>query len=233
MANYKSGLLFYNFSQPGLEFRFGGGNPPCDTGFDNSKKLIHLGIDPNFNTKNNTNKGITWEEFNYFSKELAFDPSCENFINMPSSINNVIFKIKKWDVVRGDEIKNQGIANLLSTQFNSLSIVNFFKKYYFIDFSKKITDNNKIINFNFGYDIIDDDVVNYINEIDNFGNSPELMDNLYKYLLEVNEGSKMLIKNSKVIYFSNKIYALQNSTKIIILFSVIMGGYLIYNVLKK
>ena len=63
--------------------------------------------------KNDSSNGIDWNTFKLYARELGYDPTCENFKSMPSTIYNVLFKLKYCDSIGGDKIKNQGIANVL------------------------------------------------------------------------------------------------------------------------
>lgn len=60
-----------------------------------------------------TNKGITWATFSGMAKKLNYEPSCENFINMPESIWAKIYKNGIWDRWGLDNMKPQAIADTI------------------------------------------------------------------------------------------------------------------------
>ena len=45
-----------------------------------------------FTFKFNQNKGINWSVFKTYSDEYVYEPTCENFKEMPDEIWNTIFK---------------------------------------------------------------------------------------------------------------------------------------------
>jgi hypothetical protein len=181
----------------------------CDIGTSNM---------PIFGIKNNnTSYGITWEEFNNYSKELFYEPSCDNFKNMPKNIYNLIFKKKRWNNIQGDKIKNQGIANVLSelhglglgTVGIALSKFGYVRPYS----SGSISENVSKV-----FKLTDEDVA-FINKLDAEGKSPLLFDELKKE------------KDS--VYWASKIYVLKTSEKIGIGVGVLFLGYVAYKIIKR
>jgi hypothetical protein len=57
-----------------------------------------------------TNRGITYKTFVSFSKNLGYQPTCDNFINMPDDIWMKIAKKGFWDNLNLDSLKSDGIA---------------------------------------------------------------------------------------------------------------------------
>lgn len=67
-----------------------------------------------------TNKGVTWGAFVQLSKKLGYQATPELFYKMPKDIWLKIYKIGFWDAVKGDQIKSQAIADMVSDiGFNS------------------------------------------------------------------------------------------------------------------
>lgn len=62
---------------------------------------------------NHTNKGITWKTFESLAPKLGYKATPQLFYAMPDDIWGKIFKQGYWDVIRGDEIKSQAIAETL------------------------------------------------------------------------------------------------------------------------
>ena len=87
-----------------LERRYGA--TECDLG-------TSFNVFLNKEVANDSSYGIDWNTFKLYADELGYYPTCENFKNMPRTIYNVLFKLKYWDSIGGDKIKNQGIANVL------------------------------------------------------------------------------------------------------------------------
>ncbi len=60
-----------------------------------------------------TNKGITWTTFNSCAAKCGFLATPELFYQMPSYVWNAIFKQMYWDVIMGDKINSQAVADSL------------------------------------------------------------------------------------------------------------------------
>lgn len=60
-----------------------------------------------------TNKGVTWKTFITLAPKLGYTATPKLFYDMPDDVWGKIFKSSYWDVVRGDEIKSQAIADTL------------------------------------------------------------------------------------------------------------------------
>lgn len=181
----------------------------CDIGTSNM---------PIFGIKNNnTSYGITWDEFNNYSKELFYEPSCDNFKNMPKNIYNLIFKKKRWDSIQGDKIKNQAIANVLSEfyGFGLSEVFNSLNKFGYVRPYKSGTIEE---NLNNAFMLTDDDI-NFINKLDEQGKSGLLFDELKK--------------EKDIVYWSSKPYVLRNSEKIALGVGALFLIYAVYKLIKK
>jgi len=60
-----------------------------------------------------TNKGITWRTFKSLAPKLGYIATPNLFYAMPDEIWDKIFKYGYWNVIRGDEIKSQAVADTL------------------------------------------------------------------------------------------------------------------------
>lgn len=189
MADYRKALFSIKLQVGGLKYNLLAGDTPCDLGFetdpDELKKFDFLKnavIKPQF--KFNQNKGIYWSVFKTYSDEYAYEPTCENFKEMPDEIWNTIFKKQYWNNIGGDKIKNQGVANVLSyiaLKGESLGVVylqnNLQKIFNSYGYTLKPKQNVNIMNVNWGN--LDDEYIDIINELDAKGKSPELFDKLF------------------------------------------------------
>lgn len=61
-----------------------------------------------------TNKGVTYATFINLANKVGYQPTAENFFNMPDSIWDGIFKIGYWDPWKLDNMKSQAIADTLA-----------------------------------------------------------------------------------------------------------------------
>lgn len=63
-----------------------------------------------------TNKGVTWEAWQKFAPALGYtkmSDSLKAFYKMNPNDWGVIFKSGYWDAIKGDEIRSQGLADML------------------------------------------------------------------------------------------------------------------------
>jgi lysozyme family protein len=60
-----------------------------------------------------TNKGVTWKTFTSLAPKLGYVATPALFYAMPDSVWDKIFRNGYWNVIRGDEIKSQAIAETL------------------------------------------------------------------------------------------------------------------------
>ena len=189
MADYRKALFSIKLEVGGLKYNLLAGDTPCDLGIetdpDELKKFDFLKdavVKPQF--KFNQNKGIYWSIFKTYSDEYVYEPTCENFKEMPDEIWNTIFKKQYWNNIGGDKIKNQGVANVLSyiaLKGGSLGVVylqnNLQKIFNSYGYTLKPKENVNIMNVNWGN--LDDEYIDIINELDAKGKSPELFDKLF------------------------------------------------------
>jgi hypothetical protein len=187
MADYRKTLFSIRSEVGGLKYSLLAGDIPCNLGVETDpeelKKFDFLKdapVKPEF--KFNVNKGIYWSVFKTYSDEYLYEPTCENFKEMPDEIWNTIFKKLYWNNIGGDQIKNQGVANMLSyIALKSIGVVylqnnlqTIFKSY---GYEIKPKENITIMNVNWGS--LDSEYIDIINELDAKGKSPELFDKLF------------------------------------------------------
>jgi lysozyme family protein len=161
-----------------------------------------------------TNKGITWSTFKGLSSKLGYSATCDNFLKMPDSIWGKIYKDGYWNPMQGDRIQNQAIANSFvemawgsgvgsntSTRGAIAYLKNFFKSKY-----------------NKSFDTITQ-IVDYVNELDNSGQTPQLFEKLYDFRKSLytsfNQPSNLKgwINRLDSFYLLNKPYATSTKTK--------------------
>ena len=179
-----------------------------------------------------TNKGVTWATFKAMASNLGYSANCENFIKMPNDIWAKIYKEGFWNPIQGDRIKNQAIANSFvemaymsgvgsntSTKGAIAYLKTFFK-------SKYNTSLNTITQ-----------IVDYVNELDKQGKTPELFENLYDFRKNLyqsfNQPSNLKgwINRLDAFYLVNKPYALSTGEKSSIavgLLLIVAGATLYY-----
>lgn len=187
MADYRKALFSLKFEKGGLEYNLLAGETPCNLGFETDpeelKKYNFLKDSPvKQEFKYNQNKGIGWNVFKTYSDEFLYEPTCENFKDMPDEIWNTIFKKVYWNGVNGDQINNQGVANMLSyIALKSNGIIylsNVLQKYFTsLGYKLKPKENFNLMDWNLSK--LDSEYIDIINEIDAKGKSSELYDKLF------------------------------------------------------
>jgi hypothetical protein len=187
MADYRKALFSIKLQVGGLKYNLLGGEIPCNLGFETDpeelKKWQFLKDAPvKTELKYNQNKGINWSVFKSYSDEYIYEPTCENFKEMPDQIWNTIFKKQYWDSINGDKIKNQGVANMISyiaLKSNGiiLSSALLESKLKDFGFKPKAKPNQNILTLNISK--LDDEYIDFINDLDAKGKSPELFDKLF------------------------------------------------------
>jgi lysozyme family protein len=222
MADYKNLIPFIRKAEGGLS--------------GNMSDSAHLHPSPCGKDKNghpyHTNKGIQWVTFQGLASKGGYDANCSNFINMPDSVWQKVYKAGFWDEIQGDRINNQAIANTFVEMawgsglgtFNGKSgakawLRSFFKTNY-------NTDLTSI-----------DSIVNFVNKLDEQGKSPELFEKLntfraskYKALNQTTFLKGWLNRLSS-FYIWNKPYAISKSTKVAVgvsLGTILIIGAFIY-----
>ena len=245
MADYRKALFSIKLQVGGLKFNFLGGDIPCNLGIetdpDELKKLDFLKdapVKPQF--KFNQNKGINWSVFKTYSDEYIYEPSCENFKEMPDEIWNTIFKKQYWDSINGDKIKNQGVANIISyialkSEGVILSSALLESKLKEFGFVPKVKVNQNIFTINISK--LDDEYIDFINDLDAKGKSPELFDKLFfdyeRDIIPLDQRKEDDILINK-FYLLNKPYASSIKEKTLFLGGVIgvIGGLVILSRLE-
>ena len=251
MADYRKTLFSIRSEVGGLKYSLLAGDTPCNLGVETDpeelKKFDFLKdapVKPEF--KFNVNKGIYWSVFKSYSDEYLYEPTCENFKEMPDEIWNTIFKKLYWNNIGGDQIKNQGVANMLSyIALKSIGVVylqnNLQKIFKSYGYEIKPKQNVTIMNVNWGS--LDSEYIDIINELDAKGKSPELFDKLffdyerdiktpnyefgsiYKFFGQT-KGNEMLINK---FYLLNKPYASSIKEKTLFIGGIlgVIGGLVI------
>jgi hypothetical protein len=170
-----------------------------------------------------TNKGIQWATFKGLASKLGYSATCDNFKKMPDDIWGKIYKYGFWNPMQGDRIKNQAIANTFvemawgsgvgsstSTKGAIPYLKNFFKSKYNKNFSN-ITE-----------------IVDYVNELDDNGQTSELFEKLYDFRKSLytsfNQPSNLKgwINRLDAFYLLNKPYATSTKTKTTIAVGVLL-----------
>jgi hypothetical protein len=245
MADYRKALFSIKLQVGGLKYNLLAGDTPCDLGIETDpeelKKFDFLKdapVKPQF--KFNQNKGINWSVFKSYSDEYIYEPTCENFKEMPDEIWNTIFKKQYWDSINGDQIKNQGVANIISyiaLKSNGviLSSALLERKLKEFGFVPKVKPNENILTINISK--LDDEYTDFINELDAKGKSPELFDSLFfgyeSDIIPLDQRSEDDILINK-FYFLNKPYASSIKDKTLFIGGIlgVIGGLVILSRLK-
>ena len=221
MADYKNIVPFIRKSEGGLS-----SNPKDNA----SKNASPCGNKDGYPI--HTNKGITWATFQGLASKGGYSASCDNFINMPDSVWYKVYKTGFWDVIQGDKIRNQAIANTfvemiwgsglgsVSKGTGTLGWLNsFFKKNY----DKNLTTISQMVDF--------------VNKLDKEGQTPELFEKLndfratkYKSLNQPTF-TKGWLNRLDAFYVLNKPYALSSGNKLALIAGIgliALGGAYIY-----
>ena len=185
-----------------------------------------------------TNKGITWASFKGLASKGGYTANCDNFIKMSDDIWLKVYKVGYWDTIKGDQIKNQAIANVFleMTWGSGLGSIKSKKgTIYFMNnfFKENYNKNLKTIN----------EFVSFVNELDKRGQTPELFEKLhdfraerYKKMPSASAHLKGWMNRLNSFYALNKPYALSKTNIATILFGgglVIGGAIYLYYKLKK
>lgn len=221
MANYQNIAWLINMIQKKESWMLNAGENPCDNFTINSQGIFGR-------KRNNLSKGISYTNFQSNSENLFYPNDCETFKKMPYDVWNLIFKNIYWNSVKGDEIKNQGIAAIISYE-NFKSNFSLYKaKLQEMGFVPTPIDySNLTFSEGLGASLkasfyITDEEVEFINSEILKGNS----DVLFKKLTEN-------LQKKDIIYFYSKLFCLSKKEKIIltlILASITSLG--VYNLIK-
>lgn len=221
MADYKNIVPFIRKAEGGVS------SNPKDTASKNSSPC---------GSKNgypiHTNKGIQWATFKGLASKGGYTASCDNFINMPDSVWLKVYKTGFWDAIKGDEIRNQAIANTfvemnwgsgmgsITKGTGTLGWLNsFFQKNY----NKNLTTISQMVDF--------------VNELDKKGQTPELFEKLNDFRANkykaLNQPTfiKGWLNRLDAFYVLNKPYALSKGNKLALVLGIgliALGGAYIY-----
>lgn len=161
-----------------------------------------------------TNKGVTWSTFKGLSSKLGYSATCDNFKNMPDSIWGKIYKDGYWNPMQGDRIQNQAVANTfvemawlsgVGSNTSTKGAIGYLKKFFKANYNKDLDNISQI--------------VNYVNELDDNGQSSQLFEKLYDFRKSLytsfNQPSNLKgwINRLDAFYLLNKPYATSKATK--------------------
>jgi hypothetical protein len=163
-----------------------------------------------------TNKGITWSTFKGLSSKLGYSATCDNFLKMPDDIWGKIYKDGFWNPMQGDRIQNQAIANTfvemawgsgVGSNTSSKGAIGYLKNFFKTKYNKSFSNITQI--------------VDYVNELDDIGQTPQLFEKLYDFRKSLytsfNQPSNLKgwINRLDSFYLLNKPYATSTKTKTI------------------
>lgn len=173
-----------------------------------------------------TNKGITWSTFKGLSSKLGYSASCDNFLKMPNDIWDKIYKDGFWNPMQGDRINNQAIANTFVEMAWGSGVggaTSFLKQFFKTSYNKSFANISEI--------------VNYVNDLDKKGQTPELFEKLYDFrankykALNQPKNLKGWLNRLDAFYVLNKPYALSTGNKLALVLGIgliALGGAYIY-----
>jgi lysozyme family protein len=176
-----------------------------------------------------TNKGITWSTFKGLSSKLGYSATCENFIKMPDDIWGKIYKEGFWNPMQGDRIQNQAIANTfvemawgsgVGSNTSTKGAISYLKNFFKSKYNKSFDNITQI--------------VDYVNELDNSGQTPQLFEKLYDFRKSLyksfNQPSNLKgwISRLDAFYLMNKPYATSKKTILIGVLLIVAGATLYY-----
>ena len=170
-----------------------------------------------------TNKGIQWSTFKSLSSKLGYSATCDNFIKMPDDIWGKIYKDGFWNPIQGDRKQNQAIANTfvemacgsgVGSNTSSRGAIGYLKNFFKSKYNKSFDNITQI--------------VDYVNELDNNGQTPELFEKLYDFRKSLytsfNQPSNLKgwFNRLDAFYLLNKPYATSTKTKTSIAVGVLL-----------
>ncbi len=216
MADYRNIISFIKSKEGGLSSATtdtASRNPsPCGNG--SNGKPYH------------TNKGVTWSTFSSNASSLGYSSSCSNFLNMPDDIWGKIYKQGYWNPMKGDDVKNQAIANTFVEMAWGSGVggaTSFLKQFFKTSYNKSFANISEI--------------VNYVNDLDKKGQTPELFEKLYDFrankykALNQPKNLKGWLNRLDAFYVLNKPYALSTGNKLALVLGIgliALGGAYIY-----
>lgn len=179
-----------------------------------------------------TNKGVTWGTFKGLSSKLGYSATCDNFLKMPDDIWGKIYKDGYWNPMMGDKIQNQAIANTfvemawlsgVGSNTSAKGAIGYIKNFFRTKYNKSLDNITQI--------------VEYVNQLDDKGQTPELFEKLYDFrknlYISFNQPSNIKGWTNRLdaFYLLNKPYAVSTKTKTTIavgILLVIAGATLYY-----
>lgn len=216
MADYRNIISFIKSKEGGLSSATtdtASRNPsPCGNG--SNGKPYH------------TNKGVTWSTFSSNTSSLGYSSSCSNFLNMPDDIWGKIYKQGYWNPMKGDDVKNQAIANTFVEMAWGSGVggaTSFLKQFFKTSYNKSFANISEI--------------VDYVNDLDKKGQTPELFEKLYDFrankykALNQPKNLKGWLNRLDAFYVLNKPYALSTGNKLALVLGIgliALGGAYIY-----
>ena len=204
MADYKNIIPFIKRAEGGLSSATtdtASRNPsPCGNG--KNGKPYH------------TNKGIQWITFKNLASKGGYIANCSNFMNMPDSVWNKVYKVGFWDAIKGDQIKNQAIANTLvemtwGSGLGSVSkgtgTLGWLNRFFKINYNENLNSVTEIVDF--------------VNKLEDKGQSSELFEKLNQFrankykALNQPKNLQGWLNRLNGFYILNKPYALSKKEK--------------------
>jgi lysozyme family protein len=179
-----------------------------------------------------TNKGIQWATFKGLASKGGYTASCDNFINMPDSVWLKVYKTGFWDAIKGDEIRNQAIANTfvemnwgsgMGSVTKGTGTLGWLNSFFQKNYNKNLTTISQMVDF--------------VNELDKKGQTPELFEKLNDFRANkykaLNQPTfiKGWLNRLDAFYVLNKPYALSTGNKLALVLGIgliALGGAYIY-----
>ena len=215
MADYKKIVSIVKSKNKGFSWSMGSQEAPCDLGTTDTKSFFGI-------KKNNTSYGITWDEFKQNANSLGYIANCDNFINMPDTIYNVIFKKVYWDSIQGDKIKNQGVANAL-VENRGIGLAFVFDKLKTLGYVRPYNSGSISENLTNAFRLTDNDIA-FINKLEDEGRSSLLFE-------ELNENKENAVTDK--VYLASKISVLTTAEKIGLGVGALFLVYVVYKLVKR
>jgi hypothetical protein len=227
MAQYTKIITFIKSKEGGLSSATTdtASNNPSNCGNGSNGKPYH------------TNKGVTWSTFKGLSSKLGYSATCNNFLKMPDDIWGKIYKDGYWNPMQGDRVKNQAIANTfvemawgsgVGSNTSSRGAIAYLKNFFKTKYNKSFDNITQI--------------VDYVNELDDNGKTPELFEKLYDFrkglYTSFNQPSniKGWFNRLDAFYLLNKPYAVSKTTTTTIAVGILLvlaGATLYYKYGRK
>ena len=221
MADYKNLIPFIRKSEGGLSSATtdSASKNPSNCGKGKNGQWYH------------TNKGVQWTTFKNLADRGGYVANCTNFLTMPDDIWEKIYKIGFWDAIKGDQIKNQAIANTFveMTWGSGLGSINGYagslpmlRRFFKANYDKDVTSMS--------------DIVDYVNKLDSQGKTSVLFEKLYTYrankykALNQPKNLQGWLNRLNKFYFLNKPYAISKTEKLTTLatLTLIVVGIVLY-----